>query len=313
MTNLFNREVRLVLTNRDDPLDVVTIEDPKIPEKEPLKIDFQVEKQLSTEPNRADVDIYNLSDDTAAKINFRKPVLEFKYGRRIDIFAGYEGQARKIFSGVVISAITSKEGPLKITRIECRNIFYELMRLPVNITAAKGELKSNAVLNVLSVIGAVVDGKAKANLINRLSGETFTDTMTLTGTAYEIIDKINRGLLGVINVYFDDIGTSFNPVGIPNDEPAAFYSQENGLIGTPKPTEIGADFIVQLDNELRLGSPVDIDSPTIRSFFALGKFVTKKIIHAGTNDAEGDFQTRVTSVFNRSALGADLIPTSAVA
>ena len=130
---LFNRNVRVVFTNRDDPGDVVTIEDPKIIGAEPLKIDFQVEKQLSTEPNRADVDIYNLSDDSASKINFRKPLLEFKYGRKVEIFADYEGRDKKIFpglvitkifTGVVIAANTSREGNIKITRIECINIIY---------------------------------------------------------------------------------------------------------------------------------------------------------------------------------------------
>jgi hypothetical protein len=297
---LFNREVSVKFTDRDNPADVVVIEDPKIPGKEPIKIDFQVEEQLSTEPNRADLAFWNLRDDTAAKINFRKPILEFKFGRKVELFAGFEERSKRIFSGVVIAAITSREGKLKITRVECRNIFYELMQLPINKTFAKGQLKSNAILTILKEIDATIDGKAKGVLISRLNGQVFKDATTFKGTAYNVINEINRGLLGVVNIYFDDIAASFNPVGVPLDEPPIIYDQETGLIGTPKPTPIGADFIVQLDNELKISSPVLLLSDTIQAFKPSARFVVKRIAHAGTNRADGDFETRAVSVFDRT-------------
>jgi hypothetical protein len=298
---LFNRDVRVELTDRDDPSDQVIIEDPGLPGKEPIKITFQVDKQLSTEPNRAFIEIYNLADSTAARINFRKPILEFNFGRKVDLFAGYQDRAKKIFSGVVISAITSREGPVKITRIEARNIFYELMQLPITRTFAVGELKQNAVLSILGDIGATIEGKAKAKLIERLAGEVFKDTLTIKGTAYNVINQINRGLLGVVNVYFDDIGASFNPIGIPLDEPPTIYDATLGqIIGTPEPTEIGANFVVPLDNDLRLSSPVILLSDTIQAFFASGRFVVKTATHVGSNRADGPFQTRASAVFDRT-------------
>lgn len=297
---LFNREVRVEFTDRDNPADVIVIEDPKIPGKEPIKIDFQVEKQLSTEPNRADIAIWNLSDDTAAKINFRKPILEFKFGRKVDLFAGYEGRSKRIFSGVVIAAITSREGKLKVTRVECRNIFYELMQLPIKKTFAKGQFKSDAVLEILKEIDATIDSKAKGVLVSRMAGLVFKDVTTFNGTAYNVINEINRGLLGVINIYFDDIAASFNPVGVPLDEPAIIYDQTSGLIGTPKPTQIGADFVVQLDNEIKISSPVLLLSDTIQAFFPSGRFVVKRVTHSGTNRADGDFESRGVSVFDRT-------------
>ena len=297
---LYNREVSVEFTDRDNPSDVVAIEDPKITGKEPIKIDFQVEKQVAAEPNRADITIWNLSDDTAAKINFRKPLLKFEFGRKVELFAGYEGRSRKIFSGVVIAAITSREGKLKATRVECRNIFYELTQLPINKTFAKGQLKSDAVLAILKEIGATIDAKGIGVLISRMAGQVFKDTTTFKGTAYNVISQINRGLLGFVNIYFGDIATSFNPVGVPLDEPPIIYDKTNGLIGTPKPSEIGADFIVQLDNELKISSPVILLSDTIQAFFQSGRFVVKRVTHAGTNRADGDFQSRAVAVFDRT-------------
>ncbi len=299
--SLFNRQIRLEFIDRADPSDVVEIDDPQIPGKEPLKITFQSDKQLATEPARAFIEIWNLADNTAARINFRKPVLAFEYGRKVNLFAGYGDQTKKIFSGVVVSAITSREGAIKITRVESRNIFYELMQLPIKRTATKGSSKSKFVLDILSDIDATIEGKARTLLNQRLAGQAFNETLNFQGTAYSIIDKINRGLLGVVNVFFDDIGTSFNPVGIPNNEPVRIYDARAGeIIGTPEPNEIGVEFKVPLDNDLKLGSPVLLLSDTVRAFFSKSQFVVKSVTHVGSNRAKEPFESRVTAVFNRT-------------
>jgi len=318
---LFNREVSVVFTNRADISDVIRIEDPKITGKEPVKIDFQVEKQLALGTlNRADLTIINLSDDTASKINFRKPVTDIvklqkqRFGRMVEIFAGYEGQSRRIFKGLITSAITSKKGAVKLTDIECMNDFYETMNTHITESFSAGTTKSAAILKILKIIDSPVSVNAEKQLKSRLTGRVFKDETSFSDTAYNVISAINRGVIGLVNVSFGDVGARFNPVGIPNEnEDDIFYNQNNGLMETPQPTEIGTDFIVQLDNDLRIGSPVAIDSPTINAFYDIGKFVVRQIIHTGSNYAEGEFQSRVTSVFNRSALGADIIPGDAIA
>lgn len=314
---LFNREVRVVFTNRENPSDIITIDNPLVKGKAPIKIEFQVEKQLALGTlNRADLTITNLSYDTASKINFRKPVLdqiklqENRFGRRVEIYAGYyrvgpNGKlisgAKKIFRGVVVSAITSKEGELKITRVECLNDYYEIMRTKVSESFSKGTLKSSAILKILNKIGATIEDRQAIQA--RLAGVKFEDETSFDGPAHMVLNKIQKGVLGLVNIHFGDIGARFNPVGIPNaGEKEKTYSQDTGLIGTPKPTEIGANFVTQLDNELNLGTPVLLGSRTILAFWRSGRFVVRQIIHAGTNDAEGDFQSRVTSVFNRSAI-----------
>lgn len=302
MTNfLFDRDVTVKIINREVPSDIITIENPRIKGKEPIYIDFQVEKQVSTEPNKADINIYNLSDDTAAKINFRRPILSFNFGKKIELYAGYLGRSKKIFSGVITSAITSRNGNTKITRIECRNIFYELMQLPINETFAAGQSKEKAVLKILNSIGATVDAQAKTTLRQRLAGQVFKEKVTYSKkTAYNVIEEINKNFFSFINIYFDDIGVSFNPIGLPLDQAPIFYSQENGLLGTPKPHEKGTEFTVLLDNDLKMSAPVTIASDTIRAFFQTGNFVVRRIIHAGTNRSDGVFESRADSVFDRT-------------
>lgn len=310
---LFDRRVSLEFIDRDNQTDILAIDNPEIYDQEPIHITFQVSKQLSTEPNTAYIEIYNLSDSSAARINFRKPViglevpvavkdktLLFKFGKRVNLYAGYGAEAGRIFSGVVVSAITSFEGPVKVTRIECRNVFYELMQQRVKKTFAKGELKSNAILSILSEIGATVDAKAKTELKQRLAGQTFKDTVNVENTAYNIISQINRGSLGAFNIFFDDIGASFTPKGVANTDPPVVYDAELGqIIGTPEPNETGVEFKVHLDNALHLSSRVTLLSKTIQSFFQSGKFIVTTVTHVGSNRADGPFESRVSALFDR--------------
>lgn len=287
---LFDRSVILIFEDRD------TGETFRITDQ---KIDFQVEKQISTEPNSAAVDIYELSDDTAQKINFRKRINQIKFGKTLKILSGYRGRERKIFQGVVVGANTSREGVNKITRIEGRNIYYELQAKRINRTAAKGQLKANFIIDIITKdIGALLPDTSRAYIFDALGKETFKDTTTFFGPASQVINKLNNNLLSKIAVAFDDAGVIANPLGVALPIPAIRYAKHTGLIGTPESTETGLDFKVQLDNELRINSPVIVTSETVRALKDGHGYVVKKILHVGINRAPGPWESRVESIFN---------------
>ena len=319
MTNFaFDRNVKIVAIDRKNPLDIVTIENPGTGD-EPLKVSFQAEKQLSNEASTAFVEIYNLTNDTASKFNFRIPPAElvtgkFTFGKKIEIYAGYGTISKRIFSGVITSAVTSTEGVYRITRLECRTIYYELMEQVVNLSFAKGEPKTKAVLDILSAIGATLNKASTEILQQRLAGQVFKDTTNFTNTAYNVINQINKGLTNYISIYFDDIGVSFAPIGLALNQPAIVYDKNSGLIGTPVPTEIGVDFEVLLDPDLQMSAPVIIKSETVDSFFksirvdAQTPLVIKKVIHAGSNKAGDRFTTRASAVFDNANFFAQYAP-----
>ncbi len=288
---LFDRSVILIFEDRD------TGETFRITDQ---KIDFQVEKQISTEPNSAAVDIYGLSDNTAQKINFRKRINQVKFGKTIKILAGYGDRERKIFQGVIVGANTLRRGVNKITRIEGRNIYYELQTKRINKTAAKGQLKARFIVDIITKdIGASLPDTSRDYIFDVLGRERFKDFTTYFGPASQVINKISDNLLSKIVVAFDDAGVIFNRLGVALPIPAIRYSpRAGGLIGTPEPTETGLDFTVQLDNELRINSPVIVQADTVRALKDGGGYVVKKIIHAGINRAEGAWESRVESIFN---------------
>lgn len=274
-----------------------------------LKITFQVEKQISTEPNVARIQIYNLADETQAKINFKQSVLALEFGKRVDLIAGYKGQEKVIFTGVIVAAITRKEGPLFITDINVRNIFYELVGKKINIAVSKGELKYKIVLKILDSIGATVERSSILPMRERLKNEQGEDSKyktntTLFGTAQTIIQEINNGLIDRLLIHFDDIGVNFNPLGVALDIPAIVYSPTTGLIGTPEPNEVGIDFKVELDPDMRLNAPIIINSVTVRAIIesdvsgeGTGRYVAKKVIHNGSNRADGPFETSTSAIY----------------
>lgn len=301
MADLFGRSIKLEFEDREtgERFDIENV-DPN--SGEGIKITFQVEKQISTEPNVAFVEVWNLSDSTRQKINFREDVKSLKFGAKVNLIAGYSGQERRIFTGVIVRATSSKEGPLYVTRINLRNIFYELMSEKINLTASKGQSKANFILKILESIGATLESGSEGFINDRLQGATFSDSTTFFGPASQVINEINEGLIDRIGIYFDDIGVNFNPLGVALDIPVVEYSKFSGLVGVPEINPRGADFKVLLDPTLRINAPVKIDSETIRAVNPGGKYVVRKIIHVGSNRADEVFETRCQGVYEELKL-----------
>lgn len=286
---LFDRSVIVEFEDRDT-LDKFNVTD--------NKVDFQVEKQISTEPNQAFIDIYNLSRDTAEKINFRKVINQVKFGKTVKIKAGYRDREKKIYQGIIIGANTLREGVNRITRIECRNIVYELFARKINRIAAKGEFKARFIVDVIvNDVEARLPADSQLFIAETLGNERFKETTTFFGSAKQVINKLTKGLLSKITIAFDDSGVIFNPLGVALKGLDVVYTPRTGLIGTPQPTETGVDFKVFLDNELRMNQPVFLQSDTVRALNDGQRYVVKKVIHAGINRAEGSWESRVEAIF----------------
>lgn len=298
---LFDRVVRVDFENRTTG-EKFTIENTSR-SNEGVKISFQVEKQISMEPNVAYIEIYNLNNNTREKINFKQDVFNNNFGPKIDLYAGYRGADKKIFSGLVVYANSPKDdGTTFVTRIVARNVFYELMAKKINKTASRNEPRYSFILGLMNSIGANVSSRSSRELREALKDETGADSKFKTstvflGTANEIINQINGTLTGRMEIYFDDIGVNFNPLGVPIDEPEIVYDQYSGLIGIPEITETGANFKVLLDPNIKVNSRIRVKSDVLSSIKPDGKYVTKKVIHTGSSRADDVFETRIEAIY----------------
>lgn len=295
MSLIFDRVIKIVVEDRTNG------ERFTIGNLDPLyegnKISFQVEKQISTEPNVAFVELYNLADSTRSNINYKQSLLSLEFGNKIEVIAGYRGQEKRIFSGVIVFANSPRQSNTFVTRINARNIFYELTAKKISRTVSKNQRKDDFVISVLKDIGATIQSDSIKTIRDKLQGAKFADSTLFFGTAQNIINEISENLIDRIDIYFDDIGVNFNPLGVPLDIPTIEYSKNNGLLETPEITETGVDFKVALDPNLRINSPIKLDSETIRAINPGGKYVVKKVIHVGTNRADDVFETRAQAIY----------------
>lgn len=282
-------------------------------------IKFQVEKQVSSEPNGAYLELYNLNDEHSGAIDFVYDPYAIRFGPRVTIKGGYtDGTINQMYSGVVVQALTTFEPPNYVTRVECRNIYYELMSRSVDYQVAAGATKADAILSIIKQVGGVIESGQELSIRNLLSGAKYDESERIQGTLDQIVTQFSKGLPRRIIVYWDDAGVSFDPLGKPSSGRATKeISEASGLIGSPKVTTSGIEYETLLDASYRVNDPVVISSyttdrlkaasggPLLQTVSQTGiptkierqeKYVVSKIIHSGDN-REGDFKTSVTTKF----------------
>ncbi len=271
-------------------------------------VKFQVEKQVSSEPNSANLELFNLSDAHSGAIDFKFDPFAVDFGPRVTIKGGFiEDGINQMYTGVVVQALTTFEAPDYITRVECRNIYYELMRRPVKYQVAAEQTKADAILSIIEQAGGFIEAGQVTALKTQLNGAVYDEDEIIDGTLDSVLTAFSKGLPRRIVVFWDDAGVSFDPLGLPTQgRETKVVSENTGLIGTPRATTSGVEYETRLDPTYRINDPIKVQSKaTDRLALASGGAagveradvtVASKILHSGDN-REGDFKTSVTTKF----------------
>ena len=78
---------------------------------EQFRIAFDIEKTIGSASNKATFQVYNLSADSRDRIREENQIVEFE--------AGHEGNIEQVYEGEVTQAFHQRDGPDRITTIEC--------------------------------------------------------------------------------------------------------------------------------------------------------------------------------------------------
>lgn len=280
-------------------------------------IKFQVEKQVSSEPNGAFLEMYNLSDEHSSALDFKFDAYFRNFGPQVTIKGGFLGDGiRQMFTGVVVDALTTFEAPNYVTRINVRNILYKLLKKRITYQAVAGSLKSDAILAIIRQSGGELDAGQATILRDILGSSKYDEDEELSGTLGSFLTILVRGLPRRLITQWDDAGVSFNPLGVPTQgRETKVISEISGLIGVPKATAKGLEFETRLDPTIRINDPVVVVSNatarlksaaqrTVESVGEAGSLgvvfsgttSVNKVIHSGDN-REGDFKTGITTNF----------------
>lgn len=246
-----------------------------------IEVKFSVEKLASAVMNKADIDICNLAtEDIEYLTSYTSQFIEIAKHKRVRIFAGYEDTGISlIFDGDIVEALPTL-GPDRWLKCKALSGYYNA-RTPIS-TVVQG---TQPIKNVCAAV---------AGFLNLSLNYMATSTKTVsdfeyTGGKTKAIKELNE--LGDIVAYEDDGVLVVQDIGQPRtDIGIRRIDETSGLIGIPKPDAIGVECKVLLDNTLKIGQKIYLESLVIPS--SCGEYYIYELKHSG--DLRGnEFYTEI--------------------
>lgn len=246
-----------------------------------IEVKFSVEKLMSAVMNKANIEICNLTqEDIEYLTTYTSQFIAINERKRIRIFAGYEEDGVSlIFDGDIVEGMPSQP-PDRWIRCKALSGYYS--NKEVVSKTITGDVSVKEVCNEASKLLKIPMIYESVNL-KKISDFSFTGDKT------KILKDLNE--LGGITAYEDD-GTLFV---IDKDKPRTsldvrYIDETSGLIGIPKPDPIGIELTVLLDNSLKIGQRIYIESKIFPS--ASGEYFIYELNHTG--DLRGvEFYTKI--------------------
>jgi hypothetical protein len=278
MTALFDRRVALTIAKPRGLLDdtganAVVVTD--------LRVEFRVDKSLSSEPNTCSITVYNLAERTRSLLQ-DKPTL-------IRLDAGYEGSMSRLFVGDLVFSESMRTTADWESRLQVAD-GSRAYKARVNRGYARGVQARDALREIAQAMGTSpprnIEGASEL-----LS--SYSAGLVLDGPAHSALTK----LLGAHGLEWS-IQDGHLQILRPNDvrpDQAVLVSQETGMIGTPEhsaPKENGGKptLSVQtlLDPRIHPGGRIALREP--------GRlYKVERVSHTGDSHAEA-WETHVEAV-----------------
>lgn len=186
-----------------------------------LRIIFKVEKVEDKEPNKLDLEIFNLSQDTRNQLR--------DTAKNISLFAGYrdENGEELVFTGDITSVSHVIARPDVVTTITAQDGKVSIDKAKLSISLEEKASASNALQRVLGAF----------NIGNNLNQITFDDKtyetgFSFVGSAKMALDKVT----GFLNLSWSVQNNLIVLVPFDGDDNtgAIFLSPTTGLIGSPE-------------------------------------------------------------------------------
>lgn len=191
-----------------------------------LRYVFRVEKSLAKDPNSLDLQIYNLSAESRAKVQAK--------GATCTLIAGYASQSEVIFSGDVTAVSHSHQGPDWVTHVQSGDGQNAFRSTRMSVSLGAGTTFAQAFEAVASRMGvsaraAIDEVKATGNL--RSAYDKFVNGITLSGQTSDVLDKLCRA--GGYEYSIQDGNLQVVPVGETAGTEVVLLSATSGMIGSP--------------------------------------------------------------------------------
>lgn len=226
-----------------------------------LRVIFQVEKNLESNPNTAKISVYNLSAQARALAEKEKAVviLDVGYGENIE----------QLFYGDITRAYISRQGPDRVTTIECGDGSNALRSVHIDMSYAPGTDLKQVIKDVAQSF--VDQGKVVMGSLLGIESEKAQTGIALSGSSKRIMDNLTtkQGLEWSIQ----DNTLQILPTDEDSGLQAVLLTPETGLIGSPVKREIqdgpGIEFKALIQPRLVPGRLVKITSREVDGLYKL--------------------------------------------
>lgn len=262
-----------------------------------LDIDFEVEKDLTAEPNKCTLKVYNLLPEIRAALEQQniydpktpkgtktdskgKSKKTVKSGRiRVEIEAGYKETGRAlIFSGDLRRALSSEDGEKTwVTTIEGEDGGRTSNSSRVCESFPAGTTRLTVVKSCLDALGL---GVGNLVAVEAQLSQVYTHGTVLDGSSSKELAGVLRA--AKLTYSIQDGSIQFLNVGKGLARKAVLLDYASGLIGSPERDTTGLVLVTCLMNpDLFVGTYVYLDSNDLK-----GTFLVSKVSYSGSTSGD---------------------------
>lgn len=199
------------------------------------RINFEISKSLDGIPNKAHIQIHNLSGNTLSYIQKKRS--------RITLSAGYEGAEKVIFKADIRNVYQVKTGVETIVHIFAGNAQRSWENAFINKTFSENVSIAQIVRDVVASFGEQISSdnlEAVPALTDKIRG------LSLSGNSHKILDQLGEEYGFEWSIQDEElIVTEAEPQLVVED--AFLINSVTGMIDSPVITEIGVDVTTLLN------------------------------------------------------------------
>jgi hypothetical protein len=229
-----------------------------------LRVTFQIEKSLTESANTAEISVYNLAEQTRAKVTEKALLTTLE--------VGYSGQSSIIFRGQLEAGTNQRDGVDWVTSFQSTDSGKQLRESRINVSfkTISATEAMQKIVNALGVgIGNARDKIAQGNIRGAL--DDFKNGLVLSGPTKRELTRLTKTLGYGWSIQDGQLQLLAARDAIePGD--AIVLNPDTGLIGSPESGENGIiEARALLIPQLTPGRVVRLESRQIEGFYRVEK------------------------------------------
>lgn len=237
---------------------------------EELRVKFKCEKTSESHPNKGELEIYNLNDQSRSLLEQPKT--------RVHLIAGYRDIFETIFIGNITKPEHKREKADIITKIKIGDGDNKHRNARLEKGYPPGTSTSSVFDDLAGALGLPFSAK------KGIPNTKYANGLTLSGLARDHLTDLSKK--NDLEWTIQDETLQVIPRDQATDDELIVIGPDSGLVGFPAKTTKGVQFDCLLNPKLRPGRPVKLESRVVTGIFRL-----RKVTHEGDSQ-QGDWKSK---------------------